>query len=376
MSALASRLETLLGDAVERGVAPGAVAAVAHGDAPDVIVTAGALATIADDGGPVPEAERAPVAADALYDLASITKVFTAITILSLVDDGVLDVTVPVGEWLPSYREGEKSAVTLAHLLSHTSGLPASWFGWHDLVRDEGTDRARWTRGRRSEQLDRILELDLARSPGTGLEYSCLGYITSMAIAERATREFWPTLVSDRVLTPLGLRNTVFTPPLERTAPTEYEPQLGRGMVHGIVHDETANALNGASANAGLFGTAGDLLTLGRAVLAGLPGILSPSSFDLAWNNQLPMVVGDRADEVQREEGFGQALGFRIGQVSWMGRAADEARGHNGYTGTSLTIDRRENRVVALLTNRVHPSRNGPEVSPLRAAVGEAAYGL
>lgn len=374
-SSVRSRIETPLRDAVDATVTPGAVCRVGGSGSEDVTVLMGHLASFDDSGEPIPRSLRKPVAESTLYDLASVTKVFTAITILSLVDGGVLGLDDSVAEWLPGYRTSEKVGVTLAHLLSHTSGLPPVWLGWHGQVHDEGTDHAQWMQAERSQVLDQILGLNLVRPPGHDLTYSCLGYITAMAIAERATGQRWPRLVTERVLTPLGLSETTFRPNAVRTAPTEFQPAIGRGMVHGDVHDETAFALGGASGNAGLFGPVDDVFALGHALLAGLPGILSEASFGRLWHDQLPALLGSYAPKAERKNGFGQSLGLRIGETSWMGSHAGEARGHTGFTGTSLLMDREENRVAVLLTNRVHPRRDGSDLSGVRAAIGEIVYG-
>jgi CubicO group peptidase (beta-lactamase class C family) len=368
-SARAEGLRATLSSAITAGVTPGAAASISTGDS-TVTVVAGHLASH-DASGVIPTADREPVVEQTLYDLASVTKVFSAITILSLVDDGSLGLDDDVAEWLPGSAAAGRG-VTIAHLLSHTSGLPPTWSGWHDSVRDESTPRARWVPPQRSDVLAAILALELARPPGTGFEYSCLGYITAMAAAEGATGLPWHELVRDRVLSPLGLTGTAFRPEPSLAAPTENQSAIGRGIVRGAVHDETAFALGGVSANAGLFGPVGDVVTLGRAMLAGLPGVLSAQAFDRFWNDQLPGMLGARAAETSREIGFGQSLGLRLAQSSWMGDSP-AARGHTGFTGTSLVVDPLTDRVVVLLANRVHPTREGPDAQPLRSAVAYLA---
>ncbi|WP_394769830.1 serine hydrolase domain-containing protein [Lacisediminihabitans sp.] len=366
---LEDALRSTLFDAIAAGVTPGAVASIFTGDSTadsGVTVVAGRLASHGATAA-LPTAEHERVDEHTRYDLASVTKVFSAITILSLVDDGSLTLDDDVAEWLPGSAAAGRG-VTIAHLLSHTSGLPPTWSGWRASVRDESTPHARWLPPERSAVLASILSLEPSRPPGTGFEYSCLGYITAMAAAESATGRPWDELVHDRVLSPLGLTGTAFTPGPAGVAPTENQSAIGRGVVRGTVHDETAFALGGVSANAGLFGPVGDIVALGRAMLAGLPGVLSAQSFDRFWNDQLPRMLGDRAADTSREIGYGQSLGLRVAQSSWMGDSPS-ARGHNGFTGTSLFVDPQADRVVALLANRVHPTREGPDAQPLRSAV-------
>lgn len=374
-SALRQRLQDALNRAVTDGVTPGAICEVTRAGSPSITVMVGHTASFDDSARPLEDDDRAPVTDDTIYDLASVSKVFTSITLLSLADDGLIDLDVSVAEWLPAYRSSEKSAVTLAHLLSHTSGLPPT--NPHTLrrsVRGMGTADAAWVTPERATVLDDILALPLAAPTGTDKVYSCLGYITAMAVAEAATGQPWADLVRQRVLEPLALTQTTFTPERTRTAPTEYQPHTGRGMVHGVVHDETSCALGGTSGNAGLFAPVGDATALGSATLAGLPGVLSPQSFARLWDDQLPGLLGDAAPSVESELGYAQSLGLRIGQKSWMSPAGGNARGHTGFTGTSILIDREAQLVVTLLTNRVHPDRDHSDATDLRSAISAIAY--
>ncbi|MGP6178467.1 serine hydrolase domain-containing protein [Microbacterium sp. A196] len=374
-AALSSRLGAALAQAVEACVTPGAVCQVTIAGE-TVTATAGDLASHDDAGAPIPLDQRTPVSSETVYDLASVSKVFTSIALLSLADEGIVDIDASVGEWLPSFRNGVRSDVTLAHLLSHTAGLPpVNPFTIQHAVQGFGTDDPRWVTPGRSALLDGILSLPLDRAPGTDKVYSCLGYITSMAAAEAATGASWSQIVRERVLAPLGLERTTLTPDAARTAPTEFQPELGRGMIRGVVHDETACALGGAAGNAGLFAPVADLTALGSALLAGLPDVLRPEFAALLWEDQLPRLIGPNAAAVEHNLGYGQSLGLRIGQRTWMSDAGTGARGHTGFVGTSLLVDREHDLVVALLTNRVHPNRSLADATDLRHAISTIAYG-
>ncbi|XTR51788.1 serine hydrolase [Pseudarthrobacter sp. So.54] len=88
------------------------------------------------------------------------------------------------------------------------------------------------------------------------------------------------------------------------------------------------------------------------------------------WTDQLPAVLG--ASLPGSGAGYGHGLGLRIGQAAWMGSPG--ARGHNGFTGTSLLVDRDAGLSVVLLSNRVHPRRELSDVQPVRLAVSRAVY--
>jgi CubicO group peptidase (beta-lactamase class C family) len=372
-STVAAAVREAVENAVDRGVTPGGTWGWTTQGAEPQLGATGHLASHDGEGRPVPVDQRRPVDDGTVYDLASVTKVFTAVTVLSLADSGLVDLDVPIGTWLPAYRTEGKRTATLAHLLSHTSGLPAEWPGWRRSVDVDAEGNPHWRGRDRTEVLGAILDVPLVRPVGSDFEYSCLGYITAMAVAERATGAAWDELVLEQVLGPLGLRDTTFRPEHSRTAPTEHQPELGRGLVHAVVHDETACSLGGVSGNAGLFAPVGDVLRFGEAIAAGLPGVLGPEAFGRLWHDQLSGLLGDEAAElVRRREGFGHSLGLRIGQVGWTGSGSEQARGHTGFTGTCLVVDRSRAATVALLTNRVHPRRDGPDLTPTRVAVAEA----
>ncbi|WP_449372033.1 serine hydrolase domain-containing protein [Arthrobacter psychrolactophilus] len=342
-------LQRLLDGAVADGVAPAVSCAVVVGTAETgrrelPVLTSGAAATAT------------------LFDLASITKLFTTVTALILVDSGVLELDAPIGRKLPAYATGPKSQLTLRHLLTHTSGLPSEWRGW-DAALAEG-------RGfERTNLVTDLLATELEAAPGTRFAYSCAGFNTIMALAEHVTGTPWEQLVRERLLYQLPTDGITGTPRIEHCAPTEFQPQLGRGLVRGIVHDEAAWSLGGLSGNAGMFATADGLRIFGLSLLDGLPGILSPALAAEMWRCQLPDILGSNFNPT--DPGFGHGLGLRINQQPWMGTLGTEARGHGGFTGTSLLVDRESSVVIALLSNRVNPSRDGDDATGLRKAVSD-----
>ena len=354
-----------LESAIAEGMTPGAVCEVSVGGVAVEPVVLGAQDTVDEDGASLEPGEREAVQPDTHYDVASVTKLFSALTMLRLVDAGSLDLDSPISEWLDEYRAHAKRGVTLRHLLTHTSGLPGSWEGWHAYIDDEGTPDARWRTRDRDAALTSIAELPLSTPQGTAYEYSCMGYITAMACAETATGRGWESLVTEQVLDPLGLTQTGFG--AAGAAPTEYAPEIGRGLVRGVVHDEAAFALEGISANAGLFSTAGDLRRFGESMIDGFAELLTQESSRGFWTDQLPDVLSRG-----RPPDWGQGLGPRIGQDTLMTSGLRSARGHAGFTGPCVIVDRGRELVISLVTNRVHPTRHASDGSALRWRVSRA----
>lgn len=282
-----------------------------------------------------------PVVAGSLFDLASVTKTFTAATVARLAARGVVDLDEPVARVLPAGRGADAERLTLRMLLTHVSGLPAESFLW----RTDGIPPA--------DRLPRVLATDLESAPDATYRYSCLGYIAAGAVIERATGSSLPALLEELVTRPLDL-SVRFGPvdPAVAVA-TEDEPWVGRGMVRGEVHDELNWFLGGRVGNAGLFGTADDVLTFAEAFLA--DGVFEAETRRLMTTDALEPRHGAR---------YGQALGPRLRDPEWFGDV--DALGHGGFTGTMWLALPSRGIAATLLTNRVHPHRDRVDLDPFR----------
>ncbi|WP_370617198.1 serine hydrolase domain-containing protein [Mumia sp. Pv 4-285] len=327
------------------------------------------------DGTELPEDEQIPATEDTLFDLASVTKLFTVVVILQLVDQGVVDLDAPAAQYIPEFAQNGKEAVTIRQLLTHTSGLRS----WVNLYSAYPTPEARTAA---------VYAQTLLTPPGTAYVYSDLGLITLGKLAERVTGQTLDQLVADRITEPLGMTDTMFNPPeslLHRVAATEDMSSIGRGMVHGEVHDENAWSLGGVAGHAGLFSTASDLAVFSQMLLNGgeygKEKILSEDIMRQAITDQnvgIPPAITSR-----------RGLGFELNQPFYMASLDSPVTfGHTGFTGTSVVIDPLSKSIVILLTNRVHPNRawgsnNGARQSiarnvgraiPVKPAVGRTAW--
>ena len=302
--------------AIDAGAMPGAVAVVYRRGEPLLHEAFGTL-----DGASLATTET-------LYDLASLTKpLATASTLLKLVEAGEVALAQPAAEAL-GIDEARLPGVTLRHLLTHTSGLPA-WAACYS-----GLDAA----------VETILALERV-APETRYAYSCLGYILLAKILQNLTGKSLDALACERVFAPLGLASLTFAPDPARCAPTtaregaEEEPV----SLRGIVHDGNARAIRangGVSGNAGLFGTAGDVARFGEALRAG-SFFSAPAQARLLSPQSAP-------------PGHTLALFCTPNPLAPQGDLLSERTvGHSGYTGTLLVIDPAFDLTVALLTNAV-----------------------
>jgi CubicO group peptidase (beta-lactamase class C family) len=350
-------LARLVDSAVAAGAAPGAVVAISHRGR-----------RWSHGAGRLGLDDAARPGARTPYDLASLTKV-VALTplVLDAVAAGRLDLDEPVARRLPEFTGRGKEAVTLRHLLTHSSGLPA----WRPLFR-EAPDR--------DSALALVFATPLDTVPGARERYSDLGLILAGVLLERVEGAPLDTLAARRLRT-LGLRDTRYLPPADwraRIPPTELDPWRGR-MLRGEVHDENASRLGGVSGHAGLFGSARDLLRYGEWWLArvgtGGPGGVSPWPVPPTREDSLARSFVSRQGIVP---GSSRAIGWDTpSDGSSAGPLlANWSFGHTGFTGTSLWVDPSRGLVVVLLANRVHPSRENPRLGPLRRAVAARAAEL
>ena len=291
-----------------------------------------------------------------IYDLASMTKaVCLASAAMVLYDEGKLPLNKKIQEILPEFSGRWKERVTVAHLLSHTSGLPPG--------------RRIWLTAKTPAQgRQQVLSTRLNSMPGGLVDYSDLGAITLGLAIERVAGMPLDQFCLMRVFEPIGMNDTRYRPPAalkSRIAPTEMYPPRGH-PAYGEVHDETAYTLGGVSGNAGLFSTASDLAIFAQMMLNhGTYGGVRVIQ-DSTVRKFTVLIKGNRTygwEMPMMEHGSGEFL-------------SPNSYGHIGYTGTSMWIDPDRQLFVILLTNRVHEARArrpGIIIADVRHDVADAA---
>ena len=291
----------------------------------------------------------APCTVDALFDLASLTKLATTALVLSFVKDKVLTLDTPLGELVPDFHGGRKDDVTLTHVLTHTAGL--KW--WLPLWKEAQS---------RQEAIWRAAQEPLAQDLGT-FTYSDLGYIMLTEGLATIGGAPFADLMRERVLMPVEALNADFGPRLsERCVATEEDTEWRMRRLRGEVHDENANAFTGTSGHAGLFGTAADVAAIARIFRDGA----------VIGNDLAVLARTEHVKEKNVRRGLGLALRAPDGPM--VGRYFSvDAYGHTGFTGTSLWIDPQLDLTVVLLTNRVYFGRGNDDATyRFRIAVHEA----
>jgi CubicO group peptidase (beta-lactamase class C family) len=333
----------------------GAVALAAHHGLIVAHDAAGYALRYADDKPTeLPPDQWIPMRQDTIFDLASMTKLFTAIAAVQLIQDGRLDVNAPVANYIPAFAANGKGDITIRNLLTHTSGLPAD------------PDPSLCTYPTHDQQWAAVYAVKPFAAPDTAYLYSDMNMMTLGKVIETITGETLDRVIAERITGPLSMTDTMFNPPASlqpRIAAEEYQPWTGRGIVWGTVHDENAYCVGGVSGHAGLFSTAHDLAVLSQTLLNGgrygRVRILSEDSVRQLFTNYNQAFPGDS-----------HGLGFELDQRWYMDALnSPVTAGHTGYTGTSIVIDPLSDSFVILLTNRVHPSRSWGSNNPSRRAV-------
>jgi len=295
-----------------------------------------------DRGVELPPAFRVPTTVDTPFDLASLTKLFTAVAAMQQIERGTLGIDARVGAYLPDFRAAARYDITVRQLLTHTSGLRPE-LPLYDCADD-------------TERLAMLRAEAPVGEAGTYL-YSDLNLLLLQFVLERVSARTLDVLVHDGITRPLGMTSTDFGPcPGAAATEDQRRPwaKADRGMLRGVVHDENAWALGGVAGHAGLFSTGRDLAVFCRTLLAG--GSYGPAR----------ILGADFVELLLTPPG----LGFEVDQAWFMGELAGRgAVGHTGFTGTSLVLDPATDTFLVLLANTVHPRRRGPDSGP-RAAAG------
>ncbi|MFB6874362.1 serine hydrolase [Streptomyces sp. NPDC056323] len=308
-----------------------------------------------DTGVEFPPDQQIAMAEDTVFDLASVSKLFTSILAVQQIERGTLELEAKVASYLPDFAGGGKQDITIRQLLTHTSGFRA-WIPLYKAPTREGKLQLLWN------------EVP-ASPPGTVYLYSDLNLISLQLVLEKITGRKQDVLLREQITAPLGMHRTRYNPPASwkpKIAATEDArlpwSGLDRGLVWGEVHDENAYSLDGVAGHAGVFSCAWDLAILARTLLnGGVYGrarILSAESVDLLFTDFNTAFPGDE-----------HGLGFELYQHWYMGAmATPRTAGHTGFTGTSLVLDPTTDSFLIVLGNSVHPVRSWRSGSAPRVA--------
>jgi CubicO group peptidase (beta-lactamase class C family) len=313
------------------------------------------------------DADSRAVATDTIFDAASLTKVVvTATAVQLLIEDGKLDMEGPLSRYLPECAGPARDAITLRHLVTHTSGLKS---GLPARPAWQGKDSA----------LKLACNEVPTHAPGTFFRYSDVNFILLGLIVERTSGEPLDRFAQLRIFAPLGMTRSGYMP-LQRFAATEIAPTQKTALaadatlhgdvprdheLRGVVHDPTARFMGGVAGHAGLFTTVNDLGRFAKMMVN--DGVLDGKRFlSTASMTRLTTVQSADAAHWRRSAGWDIETPYSRprGTIFPVG-----SYGHTGFTGCLLWIDPWSKTFHILLSNRVYPNDKGA-ILPLYSELG------
>jgi CubicO group peptidase (beta-lactamase class C family) len=283
---------------------------------------------------------------DTRFRLASITKQFTSMLIMQLVDEGRLSLDDRLADRVPYYRKDTGGKVTIHHLLSHTSGIP-NFTSIPNMMRDHSR-----TPLRLRELVTQFCSGDLEFEPGEKFAYSNSGYVILGAIIEQVTGKAYEESLRERVFAPLGMNSSGYdhSETLIARRAAGYDRDL-RGLRNCAYLEMSLPFAAGA-----LYSTVEDLYLWDRALYG--TQLLS----EAARNRMFTPGIG------------GYAYGWFVGREAiGPGKAERTVMQHfgviNGFSSLILRIP--EDRVLVVLLNNT----GGTTLVPIAQGIEELLYG-
>ena len=298
-----------------------------------------------------------PMQPDTIHGIASVTKTFTAVAVMKLVEDGYTRLDVKVGDILPQFSQKPFDGITLFHLLTHTSGLspdpgclPNPYFvsPWQYIEEAAKNGKP----GEAFDWLTPALSCGMRKQPGEEWQYCSFGFAVLGAVIQKLSGKKAEQYISDMILSPLGLKDTFFLPA---------EPKK-RNRIHFIDEqekEEVGSAVNGGEeadsfwqqvpeTGGGLFSTPGDLirfanmmLGMGRLEEVRILGRKTVEKMTASALSHVPDNCWD-AGVADRKYGIGfdrrEGPGFLYSEGTYM---------HEGAGSCSLVIDPAEQLAAA-----------------------------
>jgi len=290
-----------------------------------------------------------------MFDVASLTKVLsTTPVVMKLIQKKVLGLNYPLSDFYSEFNNGNKKNITIRHLLTHTSGLPAyiEYYKTKDIISKE-------------DIINDIVSLELDYAPDSKMVYSDLGMILLSDIISKVSSSSLDRLSYNYFYKPLGMKNTFFIPDEKyklKILPTEYDDYYRYRLIQGEVHDENAFLLGGVSGHAGLFSNAGDIAKISKLYID--EGVFKGRRY--LKKNIINSFTSQSNNPVKSDRALGWDTPSKNGKSSAGDYFSNGSYGHLGFTGTSLWIDPKKEIIIIFLTNRIYPSRSKKGIYKVR----------
>ena len=291
-----------------------------------------------------------------IYDTASITKsIPTGSLALQLIDEGKLKLTDKLIDYIPEFNNSDRENVLIKHLLTYTL---------------DGYGLAALQPKTMAGLLEVLMTHDFEKHPGTIFKYTNIPAALLGLVVEKIYGQTLDKLADEHFFKPLNMQRSTFYPekfPIEEIVPTETDNW--RGLVQGIVHDESAYICKKEGkivGHAGLFSTASDILNFLEMLL--YKGTLNGNTyFSEAIVEQM------HTNQIPELDDF-TGLGWELNQPRYMGKyCTPNTFGKTGFTGTLCICDIEKGIAYVILSNRIFPKRpaDSSAINGFRKKIGE-----
>lgn len=330
---------------------------------------------------------------ETMYDVASMTKALaTTLAMMKLYDNEAFQINDKVSEYLTYLKGTDKEKITIAELMTHTSGLPA-FIPFYREIATKGIWDAAYLKRSKSEQFSLpVADSVFLRSDFPDLVrkriarcklgdkkyvYSDLNFILLKDIVEALSGQALDEFVMQNFYLPMGLHHTCFNPlnyvSKANIAPTENDDYFRNQQIQGYVHDQSAAVLGGVGGNAGLFSTAHEVAALLSMLMNG--GEWRGVQYLSEKTVHQFITTHPLHNCARRSLGF-DTPSFAKKSTVLPSLAKKHTFGHQGFTGTVFWCDPDNGLIYVFLSNRVYPNTepNNLSKSRLRVLLHEVIY--
>ena len=382
-----ARIDEIAMNAIDSGATPGCV----------VLVAKEGKVVFHKSYGHFTYSRAQKVSPNAIYDLASITKIASAtIAVMKMQEQGLVDIEKPLGAYLPELKGSNKEDLIIKDVMAHRAGLK-SWIPFYKETVTQSRrnpqplpDLYRRTKSSaynipvtdqlflREDYVDTIWQRIITSELRTKTDYlySDLGFYLVSRLVQERTGQSIDEYVDGAIYEPLGLQTATYNPwkehALSMIPPTESDRYFRRQVVRGYVHDMGAAMLGGVSGHAGLFANATDLAILMQMLLQGGhyggKKVLTPSTIR-TFTTRFP-------GETRRGIGFDMLQTDRGESLNCSPHVSVSTYGHLGFTGTAVWVDPEHELIYVFLSNRTFPSMRNYKLGKMdiRPRIQTAVY--
>jgi CubicO group peptidase (beta-lactamase class C family) len=336
-----------------------------------------------------------------LYDLASVTKIMGPLpAIMKLVEEGKLDLDQPFSNyWKPWKKRKDKKYLTLREILAHQAGLPPYIVFLNDVLKKNGRIKSRFVKTTSKKRFqnqaydglfvknrfNRKMYRKINRSKVSDQKkyrYSGLTFLIFPELITLLTGDNYETYLQKTFYAPIGAKTLGFLPKnknfTNKIVPTEIDTLFRKGLTQNWVHDENAALLGGISGNAGLFGSATDLVKMMQLYL----NYGNYNGQQIISENLVKEFIKVQFPENNNRRGLGfdkpylNNPALSLADAYPAPEASTSSFGHSGFTGTFVWADPETKLIYIFLSNRVYPTRDQQAIYKLniRLAVQQVFY--